>query len=167
MAEIRPHVEQCPGCIADRLTDEDRDYLRSTGWVPDQHVLEPLPELDYPKLDKFGRDDTLVLAAAVILMGLLAWLPWLALVWILICAGLIVARRRNHNANHPSSRNPACGLCRRARRLEAGRTWAEYQRLREQERKDVAAARATWHRQQTAAHYQRLLDQQRQRGQGA
>jgi hypothetical protein len=42
-----PHVDQCPGCVADRLTEPDRVRLRSSGAYP-KHVLVPPPRLAPP-----------------------------------------------------------------------------------------------------------------------
>jgi hypothetical protein len=49
MAEAHPHVENCPGCVADKLAVEDREYLRSTGWVDPEHLFAPKPRMVPPK----------------------------------------------------------------------------------------------------------------------
>lgn len=158
----QPHVEACPGCQAAKLTEEDRVYLRSTGWQDPRHVLVPRPQMAPPP----KTNET-----AVTLAGLFGGLVWLGLVgqhpiptlaMTVVVVGVIILLYRNHKVNHREDGQPksGCNFCRREDRKRAAKEWAKYRHL-------AAADRVRTEREAHATHYQQLLEQERRRQHGA
>lgn len=149
----QPHIADCPGCVADALTDADREHLEANGWTHPPHVSLAPPELAPPEPPRYNSGQKGVLWSAAVVLGLLLLgkAPWLLLALLLMVTAVAGTRRWYHGTRHVKLGRPAarCGLCRRARNNEAARLWADYQRLIEQQ-----------NRRRHAAHYQRLQQQQ-------
>lgn len=149
-----PHTADCPGCVADALTDADRKHLEANGWTQPPHVYLAPPELAPPEPPRFNSGQKGVLGCAAVVLGLLLLgkAPWLLLAVVVIVSAAAGTWRWYHQTRHvkswPSAR---CGFCKRARRKEAARLWADYQRLIEQQ-----------NRRRHAIQYQRLQQQEQQ-----
>ena len=39
------HADGCPGCIAEQLTETDREHLIANGWTFPEHIYQPPPEM--------------------------------------------------------------------------------------------------------------------------
>jgi hypothetical protein len=150
MAESDPHVENCPGCVADKLAEEDRQYLRSTGWVDPEHVFAPKPRMA-PARESRGVAWFFVVVGALIFAGaLLNSYP----VFTVIAAGVLIAlwswHLYVHKTQHGTAREipSGCGTCRREDRRKAEGEWARYRML---VAKDAARREAEAH----AADYAR------------
>lgn len=146
----QPHVENCPGCVADLLTEEDREYLRATGWIHPRHVFVPPPLMPPPPVQVFDVEPAIwwLPFIGVGLLGFEAmrwWWVGATVVWIAI----LVLLRDRHFVRHRASRSQSCFWCRQTERREGEHMWARYRELTAQEE-------ARWH----AANYQRLLDQE-------
>jgi hypothetical protein len=156
-----PHVEGCPGCQAANLTEEDRVYLRSTGWQDPRHVLAPRPQMAPPPPE--ANPAGVVFAW---LTGLVIWWifmanhPIITLILTVLVVGLLIFLRRNHKLNHRKDGRPkpGCSMCQREDRKQATKEWFEYRRL-------AAADQARSQQETHAAHYQQLLAQERRRQQ--
>jgi hypothetical protein len=165
------HSADCPGCAADRtLTHEDKTFLDSHGWKHPGHTIMPPPPDPDPPRYRSHQEATqllvrrLLLAAVGVLAfgaGLKALGPWFVPVLLVATAAWVhhlLHRRAQHAQDHlaPGGHDPLCRLCRRAKAREAARQSAHDQRLATAD----AAARL---RETNAAHFQRLLHEDRKR----
>jgi hypothetical protein len=152
MAEAHPHVENCPGCVADKLADEDRQYLRSTGWADPDHVFAPKPRMAPPK----ASDVPTVFWFFVAVGALIAVVAFLNAypTFTLITAGVAIAlwswHRYIHKAQHDrdGQSRPSCGICRREDRRKAEVEWARYRMLiaKDADRREAEAHAANYAR---------------------
>ncbi|WP_028934570.1 hypothetical protein [Pseudonocardia spinosispora] len=146
----QPHLENCPGCVADELTEQDREYLRGTGWVHPQHVLVPPPAM--PPLSPVTSHPLTIAFIPFIGVGLLGFDPvrwwWVGVTVIWVAA--FTAQYLRHRARHRTRRPQSCLWCRYTGRRHAVQAWTHYNALTAQEQ-------ARWH----AANYERLQEQER------
>jgi hypothetical protein len=146
-----PHIEHCPGCVADRLIEADREHLRSTGWTDPQHVLAPKPQMAPPEKlwstdQKTGFIGVVVLSWAISV----ATHPTGTLVITALAVALAGAWFALHRAGH-QTQTRGCPFCHCARFRAARREWAAYRQLME---KDRSRRKGEAH----AANYARLRE---------
>lgn len=142
----QPHVENCPGCTWDLLTEDDRRHMAG----PPQHVLVPPPEMPDIPPPRWSSNQQMAMVLGVLLAGVvISW--WLALAITAVAAAMWAFRRLQHRAEHrpPNQRHPKCGHCARERRDEITRLWVDYRRLAEEDQ-------ARRLRRAHAANYERL-----------
>lgn len=164
------HSADCPGCAADRtLSEVDKAFLDAHGWKHPGHTILPPPDPDPPRYRSPQEATQLLLRRLlfaalglfVVGAGFKSLGPWFVLILLAGAATWVhhvVRRRAQHARDHvaPGGRDPLCRLCRRAQARDAARQWAHYQRL-------AAVDAATRLRQTNAAHFQRLLHEDRKR----
>lgn len=148
----QPHVENCPGCTWDLLTEDDRRHMAG----PPRHVLVPPPEMPEipPARSNSNRQFGLVLA--ILLSGVVvSW--WFALGLTVLLVALWAYRLVRHKAEHrtPAQRRSGCPHCAEEYRAEVTKLWLDYRRLAE-------ADQARRLRRAHAANYERLRRQARE-----
>ena len=134
MGETQPHIDKCPGCIADQLTEEDRQYLRSTGWKDPQHVLAPKPQMAPPVQRQV--EPTPIIAGCAVGMTALWIAPWVSLGVVVLTLALTLIGWAYHRADHTreGEHHENCLFCRRGARNNAEREWAEYRQLQAEDK---------------------------------
>jgi hypothetical protein len=164
------HSADCPGCAADRtLSELDKAFLDAHGWRHPGHTILPPPDPDPPRYRSHQEATHLLprrllfVAFGLFVVGagfrsLGAWFVLILLAATVTCLHHVVRRRAQHARDHlaPGGRDPLCRLCRRATARDAARQLAHYQQL-------AAADAATRLRETNAAHFQRLLHEDRKR----
>lgn len=145
-----PHVEDCQGCVANRLTEADRAHLIAHGWTYPGHTYR-VPDEMPPRPPQVNPVAPLAWFFGIPLGGVTLYLTIDQPIYGVVVGGATVLwlllSNHHHHRNHPRLDRPLCQWCnRRAARIwthyddmksrQARRAlYTEYQRLQEDERR--------------------------------
>ena len=125
-----PHTEDCQGCVADRLTNADRAYLKARGWTHPGHTYRMPAEMPpRPRRRHAPAGAVLICWAVFALAGIqLIEVAFGALVVVAVIAVValwLLATHHRHHRKHSHLDEQSCRWCTR----EAARIWAHYDEM--------------------------------------